>query len=207
MEEQQRPVMLALGGTPGIWLALNGYYGMRLPDGSYPVTFHNPLTGFIESGYIRNNGGINEFYFNGAWQRLDMAIVIGALNYNINRTNIGMDTDGNNGWSIQWSPTGITEGASYFIRCEASDANALTGNSTRFLQYNCSDIYLPGDYNNDSQVDMVDLMYLIDYFISNGPEPVGGVTRADANCDKRLNITDVIYFVNYIFGLVGPPCN
>ena len=54
---------------------------------------------------------------------------------------------------------------------------------------------------------LTDLIYLVDYFLYNGPAPIGGTSRADANCDNNINITDIIYYLNYLYGTVAPPCN
>ena len=65
---------------------------------------------------------------------------------------------------------------------------------------------MTGDFNNDGAADLGDLFLLTDFITRGGPPPAGGGARADANCDNYVNVTDVVYFMNYLFGNVGAPC-
>ena len=56
-----------------------------------------------------------------------------------------------------------------------------------------------GDANGDENVDIVDVVYLINYLFRGGPAPVGGVCVGDANGDDETNIVDVVYLINYLF--------
>lgn len=60
---------------------------------------------------------------------------------------------------------------------------------------------LAADPNGDGQLAVSDIFYLVNYYLANGPVPVGG---ADVNGDGLANVTDVFYLVNYFFA-GGPP--
>lgn len=64
-----------------------------------------------------------------------------------------------------------------------------------------------GDANDDSKIDIADIVYIVNYLFIDGPEPIPLWIRGDVNCDMIVNIADVVYLVNYLF-LNGPePCN
>jgi len=56
----------------------------------------------------------------------------------------------------------------------------------------------PGDANGDSDLNLSDIIYVVNYIFKNGPEPVNK-QMADVNVDCVLNLGDLIYLVNYIF--------
>jgi hypothetical protein len=61
-----------------------------------------------------------------------------------------------------------------------------------------------GDLNLDDVVDIVDVVYLINYVFYSGPAPV---VNADVNSDDWVDIKDVVILINYIFyGGVEPNC-
>ncbi len=206
VEDEQRAVILGLGGTPGVWLAVDGFSGWEQSDGSYLIHVSNPLTGTFIDVAMHNNLGLNEVYFNGTWQRVDLMVSLLAKTWVVSRALIGGDLNGADGWSFSWTPSGLTEGSLHFFRAKGRDSSGLSGATTVLLKYNCSQAYTPGDYDNDDQANIRDLNYLIEFIVLEGSPPVGGAGRADANCDNNVNVADVVYYMNYLFGNADPPC-
>ncbi|MFQ6008153.1 MAG: dockerin type I domain-containing protein, partial [Candidatus Zixiibacteriota bacterium] len=206
VEDEQRAVLIGLGGTPGVWLAVDGFSGWVQPDSSYLVRVSNPLTGTKIDVAMRNNLGINEIYFNGSWHRVDLMISLLAKTWVVSRILVGADLNGADGWSFTWNPTGLTEDSLYFFRATGHDNTGLTGSQTVLLRYNCSQTYVLGDYNNDGRADIGDLTYLIEFMTLSGPPPVGSAARADSNCDHNVNIADIVYYMNFLFGNADQPC-
>ncbi|MBI5869044.1 MAG: hypothetical protein HZB43_12300 [candidate division Zixibacteria bacterium] len=68
----------------------------------------------------------------------------------------------------------------------------------------------PGDMTGDGSVDLLDLIFLIDYLYAAGP--IINERNGDVNGDCRLNLIDIVLMINYIFrggaalqpGCVGP---
>ena len=56
-----------------------------------------------------------------------------------------------------------------------------------------------GDANNDGSIDIDDVVYLIAYIFSGGPEPEPLICTGDANGDSSVDIDDVVYLISYIF--------
>ena len=61
-------------------------------------------------------------------------------------------------------------------------------------------IGLPGDVNDDGAVNPADVFYLVNFFYSGGPAPLG---LADANLDERVDALDLFYLINYLYA-AGP---
>lgn len=57
---------------------------------------------------------------------------------------------------------------------------------------------LPGDANNDTQVNVGDAVYIINYVFKGGPPPICG-DEGDANFDCSINVGDAVYLINYVF--------
>ncbi len=71
---------------------------------------------------------------------------------------------------------------------EDSDANGV-GDICDFI---CADV------NSDEAVDILDIIYLIDYKFKNGPAPIPS-GAGDVNFDSAVNILDIVYMINYKF--------
>jgi len=63
-------------------------------------------------------------------------------------------------------------------------------------------LYICGDTNSDSNIDIFDITFLIGYLYADGPEP-NPYIAADVNGDLILNIFDVTYLIGYLY-LSGP---
>jgi hypothetical protein len=207
VENEQYVSILGVCGSPGAYVAVDGFTGWTQADGSYFVRVANPLTGTTQQMQWRDRYSFSEIFFNGGWHAVDIAIGIRPKTWTVTRVPLGADRDGGNGWSIDLlSTTDMLEDSLYFLHAVGRDAGGHRASSVHLIRYNCSSVYLPGDYNDDGEVDLGDLFLLSDFITMAGPPPVGGGARADANCDNYVNITDIVYFINYLFGNVAAPC-
>jgi hypothetical protein len=69
---------------------------------------------------------------------------------------------------------------------------------------NCCDI--GGDANSDTQVNVGDAVFLINYVFKGGAPPVC-LIQADGNNDCNVNVGDAVYLINYTFkGGPAPVC-
>jgi Dockerin type I domain len=59
--------------------------------------------------------------------------------------------------------------------------------------------YICGDANSDSDLNVSDAVYIINYvFISGSPAPVP-LDAGEVNCDGSVNVSDAVYIINYVF--------
>lgn len=205
-QDQERAVILGLGGSPGLWVAVNGFTGWA--NGSdYTMSISNPLTGQIQSVTWRDGIGQAELLLGGVWHPVEVMMSVVASNWTISRSTVGADFDGSNGWAMTWTPNGLVEGTKFYVVAGATDADGHQGSNSTLIEYNCSAQFAKGDFNNDAVTDMGDLYVLIQFIARGGPAPIGGAGRADCNCDTYINVADIVYFMNYLFGqTVTPPC-
>jgi subtilisin family serine protease len=59
-------------------------------------------------------------------------------------------------------------------------------------------LYIPGDANRDSLIDVSDVIFLLNYLYQGGPAPTPKAA-GDVNADCRVDVGDVIYLVNYLY--------
>jgi hypothetical protein len=58
--------------------------------------------------------------------------------------------------------------------------------------------YLPGDVDNDGQINIEDVVFLINYLFREGSPP-DFLELGDVNGDCVVDIGDVVYLINYLF--------
>jgi len=63
-----------------------------------------------------------------------------------------------------------------------------------------------GDVDGDGVISITDVVYLINYLLKDGPEPVP-LETGDVNCDGVVDIVDLVYLINYLFKGGPPPCD
>lgn len=206
VEEQQRAVIIGLSGKTSIWLAVEGFGGWQRSDGYYDLKIVNSLNGSFERLPVRLGAGFSEIFFNSEWHRIDLMISLSSPTWTINRQLLGVDLNGADGWSLSWNAAGLREDSLYYVRASATDATSYRDATSVLLRYQCASVFTGGDYNGDASADVIDLIVLMDYITVGGAPPVGGGLRADANCDNFVNIADVVYYINFLFGRTGPPC-
>jgi hypothetical protein len=63
-----------------------------------------------------------------------------------------------------------------------------------------------GDADDNDVVDIDDIVYVIDFIFSGGPEPVP-YSAGDVDCSGAVDIDDAVYLVMYIFSGGFEPCD
>jgi hypothetical protein len=208
LQHFQQALILGLGGSPGVWLALDGFDDWSAGDNLYTVRVSDPITGVIQTTQFRNNNLAGELYYQESWHPVEIVVAVSAPDWNIDYlVTLGADFNKADGWVFTWQPPHLTEGDHFFIRSEAQDAQGHKGRDAILLKYSCLSQYAAGDYNDDGSTDAADLYYLIQYVTMGGVAPQGGAHRADANCDGYINLADIVYVLNYLYRSGSPPCN
>ena len=59
-------------------------------------------------------------------------------------------------------------------------------------------LFVCGDVNCDLLINILDIVYLINYKYKEGPAP-DPLESADVNRDNELNILDIVYLINYLY--------
>jgi hypothetical protein len=92
---------------------------------------------------------------------------------------------------------------SYQIKVIARDKNGVLSEYSDSLTICIFDIR--GDANDDEEVTVSDVVYLINYLFKSGTAPFP-LCVGDVNCDGEVNVTDVVYLINYLFKNGPAPC-
>jgi len=66
--------------------------------------------------------------------------------------------------------------------------------------------YICGDANASGRVDIGDIVFIVSFIFSQGPEPIP-YESGDVNCDGTVDIDDVVFLINYIFAGWHVPCD
>jgi len=66
-------------------------------------------------------------------------------------------------------------------------------------------LYITGDADRDSVIDIDDVIFVIKYLYLNGPPPCP-YHAGDTNCDGVIDLEDVLYLINYLYKGGPPPC-
>ena len=202
-QERENFVVLALSGTPGIYLTLAGVYGLADLSARYQVKVTDPLTGQLLTTYMQNGASTARLYYNNGWHDVDMIFTVRGYNQITQRTRLGVDKSSSGGWSYVWDSYDLINDSLYFLSVTPYDASDLYTTNTVMMQYDCN--YVKGDYNGDGLVNIGDALYLIDYLFKDGVAPVGGEGRADANGDGFIDIADAVYIIKYVYGTISEP--
>ncbi|MFH2035476.1 MAG: dockerin type I repeat-containing protein [Candidatus Zixiibacteriota bacterium] len=67
---------------------------------------------------------------------------------------------------------------------------------------------IPGDANNNTVLNILDITYLISYLYKSGPPPAPyALCSGDANCNCAINIIDITYLIAYLYKGGPAPCD
>jgi len=84
-------------------------------------------------------------------------------------------------------------GSHYWWRATATDNTDRSVLSSNVLDFRT---WLLGDANGDYKIDILDIIFLINYKYKYGPAP-NPVFAGDINGDCDINIIDIVYLINY----------
>jgi hypothetical protein len=82
--------------------------------------------------------------------------------------------------------------------------NGWNIDDVRVITYECVSI-LCGDANSDTEINVADAVFLINYVFKSGPAP-DPIEAGDANCEGEVNVGDAVYLINYVFKGGPEPC-
>ena len=202
-QEQELCVIMALSGSPGVYLVTAGVTGIGDLSGQYAISVSDPVSGQILETFIRNSTDGAQLYYQNNWHDIDRVFMFWGHAHSVTREIIGSDNSAAFGWSVEWNSGNLLNDSLYFVTATAvDDVNNSAGTSV-LVQYDCS--FTNGDYNGDDLVNLGDALYLTEYIFKDGPPPVGGAGRADANGDGNIDISDVIYIIKYIYSHAPEP--
>jgi hypothetical protein len=140
-----------------------------------------------------------KFLFTGL---LSLLLLVYAISYSANYKLICDDLDATGG-------KGNSTNYKLMVSAGGQSSAIGSGNSTNYKLvggYVGATYVQRGDATADGIVDASDLVYLLNYLFTNGPEPIP-LEAGDVTCDGIVDASDVVYLLNYLF-VHGPlPCD
>jgi hypothetical protein len=118
--------------------------------------------------------------------------------------------DGSND-ANQTVPTGqyniIVYDTSSYWALETGQPSSMVTRSSGFFTHvrNPYTDYIPGDVNDDGNVNLADAVHLTNFVFKGGPEPQPYMCVGDVNADTRVNVGDAVCIINYVFKAGAAP--
>lgn len=105
-------------------------------------------------------------------------------------------------YATNWPDTFVnavgTPPGDYWYRVDAKDAQDQVSRKSNLVKVHVPRPYIPGDANNDGNINILDLNFLVNHIFRSGPAPEPYLA-GDANCDGNVNVIDLNFLVNFIF--------
>jgi hypothetical protein len=101
--------------------------------------------------------------------------------------------------SNSWSNSGL-----YYVKVRAKDTYGRVSDWSDSLYL---PLYTCGDCTGDGTIDVADVVYLLTYLFTGGPEPIPMLDVGDCNENGTVDIGDVVYLINYLFNGGPAPCD
>jgi len=110
-------------------------------------------------------------------------------------------------WVRRYNGPGNSIDQAYALTLDSASNVYVTGSSDgsgtssdyatiKYVQFACVDT--AGDANGDGKINLVDIIYKVNYVFKGGSAP-SPLCRGDDNADSKINLQDIIYGVNYVF--------
>ncbi len=66
--------------------------------------------------------------------------------------------------------------------------------------------FICGDVNNDTSLNLIDILYLIDHLYGSPPGPAPNPFQSgDVNSDSSINLIDILYLIDHLYGVPPGP--
>jgi hypothetical protein len=107
---------------------------------------------------------------------------------------------------------GPARSASFLVRIgvggqTGTDAVAKGADFYAWSGYVHTAAFVHGDCDGDGTLGLADAVYLINYALKGGPEPIP-LETGDMDCaNNYVDLADVVYLINYLFRGGPAPCN
>ncbi len=84
----------------------------------------------------------------------------------------------------------------FYYQVRAQDADGQLGDYSDIMKTHTMAPYICGDIDASPGINILDIVFLINYKYKSGPEPIP-LVAADVNGDMLVNILDIVYLINY----------
>ncbi|UCD17929.1 MAG: hypothetical protein JSV44_03215 [Candidatus Zixiibacteriota bacterium] len=103
--------------------------------------------------------------------------------------------------AYQWAEVGT-----YEVTVKAKDEMDLESDWSSPLTVQIEPAYMCGDANDDESINLLDILYLIDYIYGDpiGPAP-DPLDAGDPNADGNINLLDILYLIDNVYGEPAGP--
>jgi len=108
-------------------------------------------------------------------------------------------------WTVRLFPNGygLVLGTYYdYGQIVAPDAT----NSPQDVYFKINIWKLHGDCDYNGVINLLDVIYFINFLYYGGPAPMPERIVGDCNCDFRINLVDIIAIIDYLYYGAGPLC-
>jgi len=158
-----------------------------------PVNFSDTLGNHIGFYYFGERIEFKRGYLTKSSQSGDSVRI--EYSFDAGRTwNTVASSTPNDGYYL-WSPVPDTPSDSCLIRICSTAENPLCAVSESLFTIR----FRYGDVNDDKEIGLSDVVYLINYLLRSGPPPIPDLQTGDMNCDNNVDLIDAVYLINYLF--------
>lgn len=175
-------------------LAAVSYYGFRLNPGDDVVTRETGVS--VQAQIIISNIGLmSDIYDISVWDQLGW-----ETDPTQTSVQIGPSEDSIMSFTVTLPPFPQLASDSLTLKASSQGNSDFVDSTGLWVR-----IHITGDVNGDAKIDLVDVIYLINYCFKDGPPP-HYPEAGDVDCSGLTGLDDVIYLVNYLFKSSPPPC-